>query len=501
VTRRLDRRSTAACVAAALFGGAVYLNALHNPFVYDDYHTVVANPSIARLGDVGAIVAGALTRPLVNFTYAIDRAAWGTAPFGFHVTNVLLHMANVVLLFLLTGRLMGRDRVLEPFAAASLFAVHPMMTEAVGYISGRSELLCGLCFLLALLAGLRWIEDGRSQWAAAAVALWVASLAAKEIGAMFPFVLLAADRWLGAGDADVRRRRLVSFHLPLIAATLAAGLVRLAILARIEHPGGVAVHWSFLPIALDVIRRYVTLLVYPTGQTVFHAVDRVGLFTARGLTAVAVVALLAGVVWRLRRTAPIVSVGLIWFLLLLVPSSALLILDQGEPMAEHRVYLASCGLFLAVAEGIGRLQEWASDTLPRGQWLAAGLLTLVLASFGAETLLRNAVWKDPVNLWGESVLLAPTHYRPRLLLGEALQDAGRLDEAAEQYQTAIRLRPEDATGRVKLGQLRAASGRVEEARQLLRQALAINPSDRAARESLDRIESGKVGSGADGGHR
>src|SRR6185369_15881771 len=148
------RRGFVACGIAALLGGVVYLNALRNPFVYDDHHTVVENPSIARVTDIRAIVFGALTRPIVNFSYAVDRAAWGAGPLGFHVTNVLLHMLNVVLLFQLARRF-GTDDF-TAFAAAGLFAVHPMMTEAVGYISGRSEVLCATFFMLALMAGRKW---------------------------------------------------------------------------------------------------------------------------------------------------------------------------------------------------------------------------------------------------------------------------------------------------------------------------------------------------------
>ncbi len=142
--------------AAALLGGVVYLNALHNPFVYDDHHTVVQNPSIASVTDVRAVVLGAVTRPIVNFSYALDRAVWGAGPFGFHVTNVLLHMLNVVLLFQLAWRF-EKGRLLVAFAAAMLLAVHPMMTEAVGYISGRSEVLCATFFMLAIMSGRRWL--------------------------------------------------------------------------------------------------------------------------------------------------------------------------------------------------------------------------------------------------------------------------------------------------------------------------------------------------------
>src|SRR6266852_6324738 len=136
-----SRGGALACGAAALVAGLVYVNALRNPFVYDDYHTVVENRSIEHVSDLRAIVLHDVTRPLVNISYAIDRALRGATPIGFHVTNVLLHMLNVMLLFTLSRRLTDdRDRgVLVAFAAAVLFATHPMMTEAVGYITGRSS--------------------------------------------------------------------------------------------------------------------------------------------------------------------------------------------------------------------------------------------------------------------------------------------------------------------------------------------------------------------------
>src|SRR5260221_13011559 len=133
-----SRSGALPCAFAALLAGLVYVNALHNPFVYDDYHTVVENTSIERLSNLRGIVLHDVTRPIVNFSYAADRALWGAKPIGFHVTNVLLHMLNVVLVFTL-GRRLAHDRdrgVLVAFAAAVLFAAHPMMTEAVGYISG-----------------------------------------------------------------------------------------------------------------------------------------------------------------------------------------------------------------------------------------------------------------------------------------------------------------------------------------------------------------------------
>jgi hypothetical protein len=353
---------------------------------------------------------------------------------------------------------------------------------------------------------LPYAESSR-PWAVAAVAFWVAALATKESAAMFPFVFLVYD-WLGVeGSASGRRRRLLTVHLPLIGTAVIAGIVRLAILARIEYPGQVSVHWSYLLLELDVVRRYIWLLINPSGQTIFHEVAAVGPFDPRTWLAVVVMAGMLALSWRLRRSEWLVSAGMLWFLLALVPSSMLIALDQGEPMAEHRVYLASCGLFLAVGAGVGRLAAWAANPAKAAHHVRrVGLLTgaglaLVVLALGAQTVLRNAVWADPVALWQESVDLAPSHYRPRLLLGEALQDAGRRREALDQYQTAIRLRPTDPMGYVKVGQCLAEIGQWPEARDHFLKAIAIDAGNVPARNSLAVLDDVESRFGIERNHR
>ena len=505
----------APAIVPALAAVLVYLNALHNPFVYDDYHTVVQNTSIQRLWNLRGIVLHDVTRPIVNLSYAIDRRVWGPAPFGFHATNLLLHAMNVLLLFLFAratyrdawidasvvsgfSRTVGRTNLMA-FAAALLLAVHPMMTEAVGYVSGRSELLCGGFFFLALMAGRRWLRGDGMRWAVATILLWLESLASKEIGAMFPFVLALDDALVAAPPSDERRRRWLTVHLPLIGVAVIAGLVRIAILTRIESPGQAVVHWPYALVALDVIRRYLGLMVYPRNQTLFHAVPGIdGFFEMRAIGAVLLVGLMVWTAWKLRRDAGTVSFGILWFLLVLAPSAALTVLDQGEPMAEHRVYLASCGLFLAAGDGIGRLSAWAENAEASARPVVPLLVTIVALSFGFETVARNAVWSSPASIWRESVTLAPTHYRPHLLLGEALQDEGRRDAAIQEYKTAIRLRPEDPTGYIKLGALLLVMGHVDEARQNYVKAVEVDPHNDTARRGLEFLKHVSDAHGFDG---
>jgi Flp pilus assembly protein TadD len=129
------------------------------------------------------------------------------------------------------------------------------------------------------------------------------------------------------------------------------------------------------------------------------------------------------------------------------------------------------------------------------------MLTLVVLSFGVDTLARNAVWASPIALWRESVALAPTHYRPHLLLGEALQDEGRRDDAIAEYRTAIRLRPADATGHTKLGAILVTSGRAEEARQEFVTATELEPRNETARRALQFLDRMEGRHGSDGGRR
>src|SRR5207253_9838089 len=162
-----------------------------------------------------------------------------------------------------------------------------------------------------------------------------------------------------------KRRRLLTIHLPLVAIAVVAGVLRLLVLALIEYPGQVSVHWTYILLDFDVARRYLGLLLVPNGQTIFHAVTRIdSLLDPRALVAIGVIAAAVAIAWRLRRANWLVTFGICWFLLSLVPAAALTALDQGEPMAEHRVYLASGGLFLAVGAAAAWMWERAEDSAP-----------------------------------------------------------------------------------------------------------------------------------------
>jgi len=506
----------------------VYLNALHGPFVYDDLMTVVGNGSIRDLDQPLRIVLHDIFRPVVNFSYAVDFALWGLEPLGFHLTSVLLHMLDVGLLFAIARRL-AEDAgastgaavppVTAGFVAAAALAVHPVMTEAVAYTSGRSELLC-TAFLLAAFLLLRGFLLGGGRWRLpAGLGAFLLALASKETAAMLPFALLAWDLLLRPAGDPSRRGRVLRFHLPFAIAIAAAGLGRVVVYLSVEQGGLVQDLWRNALVESTVIWRYLALLVVPAGLSVVHPVRTITSPLDPAVVAAAVGYLvLTLTLVRLRRRAPLEVFGLVWFFLLVAPSHAI---PLQEAMAEHRVYTAGCGLFLAVAAGFARLDARLGGRAGRrASWpRLVGLGVLVVLA--GLTVARNRVWQDPVTLWGDAAHKAPqtwaAHYghaealraagrcaeavevyrravelqpgmvQPYLNAGICLAEVGRLDEAAAMLERARQLEPDNPKAYNNLGVLAARTGRLEEARDLFLEALVRDPLNVEARLALAQL--------------
>jgi tetratricopeptide (TPR) repeat protein len=403
---------------------------------------------------------------------------------------VFLHAVNVILVFWVAflasedrGRQAGQQigagvsPTIVGFATAMVFALHPMMTQAVGYISARSEVAYSTLFLLAFLAGRRWMLVGGKRWWLICIQLWGLAILTKETAAMLSFVLLAYDWFLLDAAWPERRRRFLKLGLPLLAVTFLAGAGRVAILTLVEYPEQTGPNWRFALVALDAFWRYLGILFMPRDQTIFHALPFIdSLLAPRAIAGVSGLIALAALTWFLRRFHSVMALGLVWFTLLLIPSSMLFVLGRGEPMAEHRVYLSAAGLFLTWGCAFGLLWERAA---PRHLVLAIGGC-LFLAQLGFQTVVRNAVWQDPVVLSRESADLAPDHWMPRILLAEALRQNGRCAEAVPEYRAAIALRPQDEFPYTRLSACLIEARRLKEAEEALRQLHVVNPSSQDA---------------------
>jgi Tfp pilus assembly protein PilF len=459
-------------VAVAL-AAVAYLGALDNPFVYDDRDTVVANESL-RSGSVHYILGYSLFRPVVNVSYAADYAVWGLRPFGFHLTNLALHLLVVALFYGVVWRLVDDRNAVGPralpawpaaTAAAILWGVHPLLTEAVAYVSGRSELLSAAGTLAALLWWRSGMLSGRAGSLVLGTFAFLLAIAAKETAAAAPVVLLAWDRLLMPDRG--RRWRMLRVHAPLLAFVAMAGIARLWVLLSAEAPL-LRGPWENLLLQARVIPRYAMLTFAPLGQTIMHGVTfpngPADLLSLVLLGAMAAGACLA---WRLRGSEPLVPFGILWFLLLLLPSSSVIALR--EPMAEHRAYLASAGLVvLAVAATFRSARVGGS--------LGAGVVGAIGVALALLTMSRVDVWADPVRLWEEAARRAPEMWEPHYSLGDALREQNRCGEAVTAYRRVVALRPNHRDAQNNLGICLAQLGRRDEAREAFEASLRADPS-------------------------
>jgi len=433
--------------ASAALAVMLYASTLDNPFVYDDFRLIVENPAIQNLSSVLTVLARDATRPVVSLSYVADTAIWGTGPFGYHLTNVLLHALNVLLAYWVAffaaddwrrtgGGTYGFTP--SPKIAATVMSVltaaHPVMTQAVGYITARSELLYGAFFLAALLAGRKWMRDS-GRWRSIVVPLWLLALLSKETAGMLPVVLWCYDAWLIGGDREARWRRVKGLYAPMLAVVLLAAGARLALLTT-EYSGGVGFDGAHAFASIDAFWQYLALFVRPHGQTIMHTVPVVSGVTPRIAAGVAGLVALAAVIWSLRKVQGLVSLGLMVMAALLVPGSLLFMAGIGEPMAEHRAYISAMGFFLACGAMAGMAWHWAVSH-GRGRLLLGVSAAVVALQFVGLTIMRNQVWGNPVSLADEAVRLSPGQWVPRLFLGETLRQTGRCAEAVPEYRAVI----------------------------------------------------------------
>lgn len=435
---------------------AAWANSVQAPFTYDD-RIEVLHPALRDWRTPEAIFVYNPGRFVVLATYALNWALGGFDPRGYHVVSILLHALNAVLAWRLLGRLLTPGRAA---VGAAVWALHPMCTESVTYVTGRSDALSASFALIALTA---WIDDSRTPSmrarATAGVAV-VLGIFTKETGFATPLLLLAADFFLVAGSRwrllDKRR------YAPM------GGLLLVATAARLwlggwpvpEVPRSLVAH---LCSQGEVWLRYAQLWLVPWGQSILQAVP--GETSPLGWVALFGWAGAAVFAWR---RGGLVAFGFfLWAMPLAVSSLPVL----KETMAEHRSYLPGLAAVLLLTRLAPAHRAWL-------------LLPLVLAGL---TVARNHQWRDEARLWKGATERWPGSRDSWQGYADALRLARQWAAAEGAYLKIHELDPADPDPLVNIAITRGERHDLVGARESLAEALRIRPGHCAALNNLARI--------------
>ena len=477
-----------------------YRGVIANGFVWDDDHTVVDNPAIASLSLIGSwfvppspnatsLLRATNYRPVLVTSYAIDRALWGGDPSGYHLTNLGVHLAAVVLVFLLARRLWGFPSA--AVAAALLAAVHPINAEAVNYVSARSSSLMTVMILAAVWQYDRVRVDStaggaRPSWTrrlrlGGALGFGLAALGTKEAAAVLPVLLIVWDR-ARRGNGETWRVTL-AHSLPWWGIVVGFLGVRAWVFhgaldrGRPDEAWGQAVLFS-LKIALTSVAGW----LWPTGSAIDHGWPwtigaREGALLVTGGIGVALAT------WGVFRLDRRMGWCVTWFWVAVLPLAALPVVSRLTLYQDHRVYLGGVGLawmFGRVAvTGANALRPfWAIQV---AAWLGAGAL---IATALVADAARTAVWINADRLWENVVERHPGSILGANHAGLQFLRAGRLDQAREIFDQSARTEPRFPITHNYLGIVYAKLGQRDRAIAEFETAVRLDPYYATARLNL-----------------
>lgn len=506
--------AAAGLLASFVIGWILYGPALDGQFVFDDlvlpFHSDLKNAPLTMW------MSG--VRPVLMLSYWLNHEFWGDGPFGYHFVNLIIHVANSGLVFLVISHLLDAAGWMKPrsvlYAAAGavIFLFHPLQTESVSYVAGRSESLASLFMLLAYVCFLYKRRQPISWLAAGAVlAFFALSVGSKENAVSLAGILILTDLFWPEPFSTRGVRNNWRLYALMAPAAVVGAVAVFHLLATTPTAGFSVTTSRWYQYAFTEFRAipaYIRLAVLPFGLSLDHDFPVSHTLTEHGAIFYALF-LFAGVaaLIRWRRRFPVSCFGILLFLVCLAPTSSVVPID--DALVERRMYLPLLGLILAASELVSRLKLSRSA--------ACCILGGLVLFFGCLCYARNQLWGQPDKLLALAAMESSTNPRPMLNVTEILIRHNRCDLAVPYLQKAERIlginyfvevgwgrilsclnQDEEALRRFTLaatleptssvfewmGLLYGKMGRSEEAGNALKKAVALDPDSESAHGSL-----------------
>jgi tetratricopeptide (TPR) repeat protein len=479
---------------------AVYFSSFFNGFVYDDLFQVVENPWIRDVNFVPDIflhhawqyregLGSNYYRPMMHIFYMVIYHLFGPVPWAYHSLNVLFHAGVSVLVFLIAGRLIrgndnGHSLFSVPLVAGVIFAVQPIHTEAVAWVSALPELSFSFFFLLSLYLHTKalWDQSLRRIPHIFSLASFVISLLCKESALTLPLVLVALDYVLHGSRFFQSKRYLLAVLGPYLMSTVLYLAMRKFVLGQVvpvDRGEGLYGYQYFLN-AFPLLLQYLEKLVLPINLNAFYSFHPLrSALEVRSLLSIAFVIVFAVIFFVVVKKNKAVFFGLFFIIATLLPALYIPALAVNT-FAERYLYLPSIGFaMLASLMFSHSFRQKAKSSV-----LVTAILLLTVAFYSVGTIGRIPVWKDDYSLWADTVKKSPDSPLVHNNLGYSLAEKGRFDEAIYHYLAALRFDPRHAEARNNLGVALFNKDRVDEAIEQFKIAISLRPAYREAHYNL-----------------
>jgi tetratricopeptide (TPR) repeat protein len=479
------------CLLLAALVGCVFYPILHNGFVnFDDPLYITANSHVQNgLTWAGCRWAfttldGGFWQPLMWLSYLLDYQLFGLNPAGHHLTGLLLHVLNAVLLFLVLLRLTGARW--RSAVVAALFALHPLHVETVAWVADRKDSLAAFFWLAALLAYASYAEKSRAHdpkrfmYYFLTLGFFLGGMMTKATVATLPLIFLLLDWWpLARCDADPRRwsfgvlRPLILEKAPFLGLGLVIGLIGVAGQGTIGAVPGIGDFplTDRIQNAILSYGYYLGQIFWPAGLAGYYPYPRT--FSIWLVAGFAMVGLAISIlVLRAARTRPYLAVGWLWYVLTLLPAIGLIQIG-GHSRADRYTYIPLIGIFMLLVWGV-------HDFMPRRRhrtFFLSGLTLAVLFACIAITRRQIFFWHDPETFSTRILAVTGDNAMAESLLGETLGKQGRYDEAVVHLQQALLLIPDFPAAQNNLGVILGKAGRYDEAITHLQEAIRLKPRE------------------------
>ena len=457
----------------------------------DDDLYVTHNPHIQRGLSLDSVLWSmtameeANWHPLTWLSHMLDVELFGLNPAGHHLTNLLLHMANVLLLFGVLQHMTGA--VWRSALVAALFALHPLNVESVAWVAERKNVLSTLFWLLTMAAYMGYVRKPHWGRYLGMTGIFVLGLMAKPMLVTLPCVLLLLDYWplgrLGKDSKEFWERlpRLAAEKLPLFIPVAAISVVTIAA----QSQAGALSSWEGLPLGSRVANAVLTYgvglkkMLWPMDLAVFypHPGNSLAVWPV-ALAALLLVILSLGVWWQGRRSRYLV-VGWLWYLGTLIPVSGLIQVGE-QAMADRYAYVPLMGLFIILVWGTAELAQ--TLRLPKA-WLPAAGLCVVIVLIGAVRLQLNH-WRNSFTLFQHALEATQDNHMAHSNLGIAFLDRNDLDEAIGHFYKALEIKPTHAGVHTNLSIALRRKGRLDEALEHSIRSVQNNPDLAEAHNNL-----------------